>query len=89
MKSDVLQNYLVPFLKHLAEHFDNPKFQDASKIAIIKPPNKYILYFHGKYRLFTLFERKWHKKFQIGKILNFIHVPCGTTMQNFNYSLQK
>ena len=26
MKNDVLQNYLVQFLKYLAENFDNPKF---------------------------------------------------------------
>ena len=64
MKNNVLQNYLVPILKYLAENFDNPKFQDASKVAIIRPPNSYILHCHGKYGLFYyLFERKWHKKF--------------------------
>ena len=54
MRNDVLQNYLVQFLKYLAENFDNPKFQDASKVAIIRPPNSYILHYHGKYGLFTL-----------------------------------
>ena len=80
----MLQNYLVQFLKYLAENFDNPKFQDTSKVAIFRPPNSYILHYHGKYGLFTLiFERKWHEKFQIWKILNFIHVHCWTTMQSF------
>ena len=63
MRNDVLQNYLVQFFKYLAENFDNLKFQDASKVAIIIPPNSYILHCHGKYGLFTLlFERKWHEK---------------------------
>ena len=39
MRNDVLQNYLVQFLKYLAENFGNLKFQDASKFAIIRPPN--------------------------------------------------
>ena len=78
MRNDVLQNYLVQFLKYLAENFDNPKFQDASKVAIIRPPNSYILHCHGKCGLFTLYlKENGMKKFQIWKILNFIHVPCG------------
>ena len=32
---------------------------------------------------YYLFERKWHEKFQIRKILNFIHVHFETTMQIF------
>ena len=55
MRNDVLQNYLDQFLKYLAENFDNMKFQDASKVAIIRPPNRYILHYHGKYGLFTLY----------------------------------
>ena len=35
MRNDVLQNYLVQFLKCLADNFDNLKFQDASKVAIL------------------------------------------------------
>ena len=35
MRNDVLQNYLVQFLKYLAENFDNLKYQDASKVVII------------------------------------------------------
>ena len=55
MRNDVLQNYLDQFLKYLAENFDNLKFQDASKVAIIRPPNRYILHYHGKCGLFTLY----------------------------------
>ena len=55
MRNDVLQNYLVQFLKCLADNFDNLKFQDASKVAIFRPPNSYILHFHGKSGLFTIY----------------------------------
>ena len=55
MRNYLLQNYLVQFLKYLAENFDNPKFQDTSKVAIFRPPNSYILHYHGKYGLFTLY----------------------------------
>ena len=55
MRNDVLQNYLDQFLKYLAGNFDNLKFQDASKVAIIRPPNSYILHYHDKYGLFTLY----------------------------------
>ena len=48
MRNDVLQNYLVQFLKCLADNFDNLKFQDTSKVAIIRPPNSYILHCHSK-----------------------------------------
>ena len=83
MRNDVLQNYLVQFLKCLADNFDNLKFQDTSKVVIFRPPNSYILHCHGKCGpLYSLFERKWHEKFQNWKILNFIDVHCGTTMQN-------
>ena len=55
MRNDVLQNYLVQFLKYLADNFDNPKFQDASKVAIFLPPSSCILHCHGKYGLFTIY----------------------------------
>ena len=55
MRNDVLQNYLLQFLKYLGENFDNLKFQDTSKVVIFRPPNSYILYCHGKYGLFTLY----------------------------------
>ena len=55
MRNYVLQNYLDQFLKYLADNFDNPKVQDTSKVAIIRAPNSYILHYHGKYGLFTLY----------------------------------
>ena len=51
MRNDVLQNYLYQFLKC----FDNLKFQDASKVAIFRPPNSYILHCHDKCGLFTIY----------------------------------
>ena len=68
MRNDVLQNYLVQFLKYLAENFDNPKFQDASKVAIFRTPNSYILHCHGKYGLFTFYLKgNGIKNFEFGK----------------------
>ena len=59
MRNDVLQNYLDQFFKCLADNFDNLKFQDASKVAIFRPPNSYILHCHGKmWSFYYLFERK-------------------------------
>ena len=55
MRNDVLLNYLVQFLKCLADNFDNLKFQDASKVPIFRPPNSYILNCHSKSGLFTLY----------------------------------
>ena len=49
----MLQNYLDQFLKYLAENFNNLKFQDASKVAIFRPPNSYILHCHGECGLLT------------------------------------
>ena len=79
-----LQNYLDQFLKCLADNFDNLKFQDASKVAIFRPPNSYILHCHSKSGLFTIYLKgNDMKNSKFWKILNFIHVHCGTTMQNF------
>ena len=84
MRNDVQQNYLVQFLKYLADNFDNLKFQDASKVAIIRPPNSYILHCHSKSGHFTIYLKgNDMKNSKFGKIFNFIHVHCGTTMQNF------
>ena len=55
MRNDVLQNYLDQFLKCLADNFDNLKFQDASKVAIFRPPNSYILHCHSNSGLFTIY----------------------------------
>ena len=84
MRNNVLQNYLDQFLKCLADNFDNLKFQDARKVAIFRPLNSYILHYHGKCGPFAFYLKgNDMRKFQIWKILNFIHVPFGTTMQNF------
>ena len=55
MRNDVLQNYLVQFCKCLADNFDNLKFQNASKVAIFRPPNNYILHCHSKSGHFTIY----------------------------------
>ena len=55
MKYDVLQNYLDQFCKCLADNFDNLKFQDASKVAIFRPPNSYSLHCHSKSCHFTIY----------------------------------
>ena len=55
MRNDVLQNYLDQFLKCLADNFDNLKFQDASKVAIFRPPNSYILHCHSNSGHFTIY----------------------------------
>ena len=55
MRNDVLQNYLDQFLQCLADNFDNMKFQDASKVAIFRPLNCYILHYHGKCGHFTIY----------------------------------
>ena len=55
MRNEVLQNYLVQLLKCLADNFDNLKFQNASKVAIYRPPNSCILHCHSKSGLFILY----------------------------------
>ena len=35
MRNYVLQNYLVQFLKYLAENFDNPKFEEQAKLQLL------------------------------------------------------
>ena len=55
MGNDVLQSYLDQFLKCLADNFDNLKFQDASNVAIFRPPNSYILHCRSKSGLFTIY----------------------------------
>ena len=68
MRNDVLQNYLDQFLKCLADNFDNLIFQDASKVAIFRPPNSYILHCHGISGLFTIYLKgKDMKNSEFGK----------------------
>ena len=82
MRNDLLQNYLVQFLKCFTDNFDNLKFQDASKIVIFRPPNSYVLHYHSKCGLFTIYLKGNDMKYsEFGK--SCIHVHCGTTMQNF------
>ena len=66
IRNDVLQNYLVQFLKYLADNFDNLKFQETRKVVTFRPPNSYILHLPWWiWSLYSLFERKWHEKFKI------------------------
>ena len=68
MRNDVLQNYLVQFLKCLADNFDNLKFQDARNVVIFRPPNSYILHCHGRCCLFTIYLKgNGMKNFKSGK----------------------
>ena len=55
MRNDVLQNYLDQFCKCLADNFDNLKFQDASKVAIFRPPNSDSLHCHSISGHFTIY----------------------------------
>ena len=84
MRNDVLQNYLDQFLKCLADNFDNLKFQDASKVAIFRPPNSYILHCHGKYGLSTIYLKgNGMKNSKFGKSSILYMYTVRTTMQNF------
>ena len=55
MRIDALLNNLFHFLKYLAEHFENLKFQETKKVELFRPPNSYILYCHGECGLSTLY----------------------------------
>ena len=64
--------------------FWQPKFQDASKVAILDYQIVTSCIAIVKVVLFTLYLKgNDMKNSEFGKILNFIHVHCGTTMQNF------
>ena len=90
MRNDVLQNYLVQFLKYLAENFDNLKFQEASKVVIFRPPNSYILHCHGKCGLFTLYlKENGIKNSKFGKYWILYMSPVGSQCKIFNYGLQE
>ena len=90
MRNYVLQNYLDQFLKYLAENFDNLKFQDASKVAIIRPPNSYILHYHGKSGLFTLYLKGNDiKNSKFGKSWILYMYTVGPQCKILNYGLQK
>ena len=90
MTNYVLQNYLVQFLKYLSENFDNPKFQDTSKVAIFRPLNSYILHYHGKYGLFTIYLKgNGMKNSKFGKSWILYMYTLGPQCKILNYGLQR
>ena len=90
MRNDVLQNYLVQFLKYLADNFDNLKFQEASKVTIFRPPNSYILHCHGKCGLFTLYLKgNGMKNSKFGKSWILYMYTVGPQCKILNYGLQE
>ena len=90
MRNYVLQNYLVQFLKCLADNLDNLKFQDSSKVVIFRPPNSYILHCHGICGLFTLYVKGNGKKnSKFGKSWILYMYTVGPQCKNFNYCLQR
>ena len=90
MRNDVLQNYLDQFLKYLADNFDNLKFQDASKVAIFRPPNNYILHCHSKSGLFTIYLKgNDMKNSEFGKSWILYMYTVGPQCRIFNYGLQE
>ena len=54
-KNDALQNNLFQFFKYLAESLDILKTPETRNVELFRPKNSYILYFHGKCGLFTLY----------------------------------
>ena len=90
MRNDVLQNNLGQFLKCLADNFDNLKFQDASKVAIFRPPNSYILHCHSKSGLFTLYLKgNGMKNSKFGKSWILYMYTLGPQCKIFIYGLQE
>ena len=90
MRNDVLQNYLDQFLKCLADHFDNLKFQDASKVVIFRPRNMYILHCHSKIGLFTIYLKgNGLKNSKFGKSWILYMYTVGLHCKIFNYGLQE
>ena len=88
MRNDVLQNYLLQLLKCLADNFDNLKFQDASKVAIFRPPNSYILHCHSKSGLFTIYLKgNDMKNSKFGKSWILYMYSLGPQCKIFNYGL--
>ena len=72
------------------DNFDNLKFQDASKVAIFRPPNSYILHCHNKSGLFTLSLKgndMKNSKFEKSWILYMY--TLGPQCKIFNYGLQE
>ena len=90
MRNDVLQNYLVQFLKYLAENFDSLKFQDTSKVVIFIPTHSNILHCHSKCGPFILyFKRNSIKNSKSGKSWILYMYIVGPQCKIFNYGLQE
>ena len=88
MRNDELQNYLVQFLKYLAEIFDNLKFQETWKVVIFRPPNSYFLHCHGECSLFTLYLKgNGIKNFKFGKYWILYMYTLGLQWKIFNYGV--
>ena len=84
------KNYLVQFCKCLADNFDNLKFQDASKVAIFRQPNSYILHCHSKCGHFTIYLKEndmQNSKFEKSGVLYMY--TLGPQCKIFNYGLQE
>ena len=74
----------------MAEKFDNLKFQDAIKVAIFRPPNSYILHYHGKYGLFTIdLNGNDIKNSEFGKSWILYMYTVGPQCKILNYGLQE
>ena len=90
MRNDVLQNYLVQFLKCVADNFDNLKFQDTSKVGIFRPPNSYIQHCHGKCDLFALYLKgNGTKNSEFGKSWILYMYTVRPQCKSFTYGLQE
>ena len=90
IRNDLLQNYLVQFLKCLADNFDNQQFQDASKVAIFRPPNSYILHCHSESGLFTIYLKgNDMKNSEFGKSWILYMYTLGPQCKIFNYGLEE
>ena len=77
-------------MKYLAENFDNLKFQDANKVTIIRPQNSYILHYHGKCGLFTLYLKgNGIKNSEFGKSWILYMYTVGPQCKILNYGLQE
>ena len=49
---------LLQFLKYLAESLDILKTQEIMNVKLFRPPNSYILHYHGECGLFTLYLKR-------------------------------
>ena len=83
-------NLFNQFCKCLADNFDNLKFQDASKVAIFRPPNSYILHYHSKSGLFTIYLKgNDMKNSEFGKSWILYMYTVGPQCKIVNYGLQE